>query len=126
DWSSDVCSSDLVPADRKEAVEAFALDQARKAARKRHDEELPKEGIDTGAKVVHPFTGEILPVWAANFVVSDYGTGAVMCVPAHDERDFDFAKTYGLPIRVVIQPGEGEPLAEPLEAAFTEDGVLVE
>lgn len=114
----------IVPPERRDAVEAFALDQARKAARKRHDEELPKEGIDTGAKVIHPFTGEILPVWAANFVVSDYGTGAVMCVPAHDERDFEFAQVYGLPIRVVIQPAEGEPLAEPLSAAFTEDGVL--
>lgn len=115
----------IVPADRREAVEAFAKDQARKAAGKHHGEEPPKEGIDTGAKVRHPFTGAELPVWAANFVVSDYGTGAVMSVPAHDERDFDFAKAYGLPIRVVIQP-EGEELPAPLEEAFTEDGVLVD
>ncbi|HLV60807.1 MAG TPA: leucine--tRNA ligase [Fredinandcohnia sp.] len=115
----------IVPAERRAAVEAFAKDQARKAAKKRHDEELPKEGIDTGAKVRHPFTGEKLPLWAANFVVADYGTGAVMCVPAHDERDYEFAQVYGLPLRIVIRPEEGA-LDEPLQAAFTEDGVLAD
>lgn len=115
----------IVPEERREAVEAFAREQARKAAAKTHGEELPKEGIDTGARVIHPFTGEKLPLWAANFVVSDYGTGAVMSVPAHDERDFEFARAYDLPIRPVIVPEEGE-LPQPLEAAFTEDGLLVE
>jgi len=110
----------IVPADRREAVSAFAAEQARKAAAKGHEEELPKEGIDTGAKVVHPFTGVALPVWAANFVVSDYGTGAVMSVPAHDERDHEFASVYGLPIVPVIRPADGSEV----ELPFTEDGVL--
>lgn len=114
----------IVPAERREAVDAFAADQARKAAAKGREEELEKEGIDTGAKAIHPFTGAELPIWAANFVVSDYGTGAVMSVPAHDERDFEFAQKYGLPVRTVIQPAGGERLPEPLAAAFTEDGIL--
>ncbi len=85
-----------------------------------------KEGIDTGARAVNPFTGEEVPVWAANFVLAEYGTGAVMSVPAHDQRDFEFAKKYGLPIRVVVQPAEGAPIAaRALEGAFTEDGLLV-
>jgi leucyl-tRNA synthetase len=116
----------IAPADRLPAVRAFADDQARKAAARGKDEEPPKEGIDTGARAIHPFTGAALPIWAANFVVSDYGTGAVMSVPAHDERDFDFAKTYGLPIVPVIQPATGDrlPSGDRLAQAFTEDGVL--
>lgn len=115
----------IVSADRIEAVRAFAADQARKAAAKGKEEELEKEGIDTGARAIHPFTGAELPIWAANFVVSDYGTGAVMSVPAHDQRDFEFARTYGLPVVQVIQPASGETLPAQLEAAYTEDGVLV-
>ncbi len=114
----------ITPPDKLAAVKAFAADQARKAAARGRDEEPPKEGIDTGARAVHPFTGHELPVWAANFVVSDYGTGAVMSVPAHDERDFDFARTYGLPIVTVIQPAGADRLPPRLDKAFTEDGVL--
>ena len=66
--------------------------------------ELPKHGIATGREVINPFTGEKLPVWVANYVLSGYGTGAVMSVPAHDERDFEFATKYGLPIKRVIAP----------------------
>jgi len=61
-----------------------------------------KEGVDTGAEAVNPFTGERVPIWIANFVLADYGTGAVMSVPAHDQRDFEFAKRYHLPIPPVI------------------------
>jgi len=114
----------IVPAERKAAVEAFAAEQARKAAARGRDEELEKEGVDTGAKAIHPFTGAELPIWAANFVVADYGTGAVMSVPAHDQRDFEFASRYGLPIRTVIQPRGGERLPEVPTEAFTEDGIL--
>ncbi|WP_373049381.1 leucine--tRNA ligase [Vulgatibacter sp.] len=114
----------IVPEDRKEGVRAFATEQARKAAAKGREEELEKEGVDTGARAIHPFTGAELPIWAANFVVSDYGTGAVMSVPAHDQRDFEFARKYGLPIRQVIQPVGADRLpADPTEA-FTEDGLL--
>ena len=79
--------------------------------------------MNTGAFARNPFTGERVPVWVANFVLADYGTGAVMSVPAHDQRDFEFAKAYGLPIKVVVQPA-GDVLPPELEAAFTADGVL--
>ena len=65
---------------------------------------VEKEGFDTGRTAVNPFTGRPVPVWIANFVLAEYGTGAVMAVPAHDQRDFEFARKYGLPIDVVIQP----------------------
>ena len=66
--------------------------------------ELPKHGIDTGRRAINPFTGETIPVWVANYVLSGYGTGAIMSVPAHDERDFEFATKYNLPIRRVVAP----------------------
>ena len=69
--------------------------------------EVEKEGFSTGRVALNPFTGEPVPIWVANFVLGEYGTGAVMAVPAHDQRDFEFARKYGLPVRVVIQP-EGE------------------
>ena len=80
-----------------------------------------KEGFDTALKVVHPLTGETFPVWVANFVLMDYGSGAVMAVPAHDTRDFEFALKYGLPIKHVIVPQEGNADET---ACFTDDGVL--
>jgi leucyl-tRNA synthetase len=84
-----------------------------------------KEGVFTGVYAVHPLTGERIPVWVANFVLMDYGTGIVMAVPAHDQRDFEFAQKYHLPIRIVIQNPSGT-LAEPLAAAYTEEsGTLV-
>ncbi len=67
-----------------------------------------KEGFFTGRYAVNPFSGEQVPIWVANFVLMDYGTGAIMAVPAHDERDFEFCAKYGIPIRVVIQPGRRE------------------
>ncbi|MGI5864968.1 MAG: leucine--tRNA ligase [Myxococcales bacterium] len=117
----------LVNAETGERVKAFAAEQERKAAQQKKDEEVEKEGVFTGAYAIHPFTRQKLPVWAANFVVSDYGTGAVMSVPAHDQRDFEFARKYGLPIKAVIQPKDGAPLkAEELTAAFADDGVMQE
>ncbi|OSM00140.1 leucine--tRNA ligase [Magnetofaba australis] len=84
-----------------------------------------KRGFDTGIKAIHPVTGEKVPVFIANFVLMAYGTGAVMAVPAHDQRDFEFAKKYAIPIKVVIQP-EGEALdAAALAEAYTGPGTLV-
>jgi len=80
-----------------------------------------KSGIALGLDVLHPLTGKKVPVWIANFVLMDYGSGAVMAVPAHDERDFDFAKKYDLPIYAVIKPFEGEL---PIDKAYTEVGEL--
>ncbi len=85
---------------------------------------MPKEGFDTGRTAVNPFTGQPVPVWVANFVLVEYGTGAVMGVPAHDQRDFEFAKKYDLPIVVVVQPEDGPVAAATLDAAFDGEGRL--
>jgi leucyl-tRNA synthetase len=88
--------------------------------------EIEKEGFDTGVRAVNPFTNESVPVWVANFVLGDYGTGAVMAVPAHDQRDFEFARKFNLPIRVVVT-ADGRPQpAEALTAAADAYGTLVE
>lgn len=91
----------------------------------RTSEEYEKEGVFTGRYVENPLTGEKVPLWVANFVLMEYGTGAIMCVPAHDERDFKFAKKYKLPIKVVIQPF-GENLdPSKMTSAYTEEGKMV-
>ena len=82
-----------------------------------------KRGMDTGLRALHPLTGAEVPVWVANYVLMDYGSGAVMAVPAHDERDWEFATRYALPIRVVICTAEGRP-ADVSAAAYTGHGVL--
>ncbi|MGI1657650.1 MAG: leucine--tRNA ligase [Desulfitobacterium sp.] len=89
--------------------------------------ETEKEGLFTGAYCLNPYNGKKVPIWIANYVLFDYGTGAVMGVPAHDERDFEFATKYNLPIKTVILP-EGTPAVEkdaPLQAAFTGEGIMV-
>ncbi|GAB6076345.1 leucine--tRNA ligase [Desulfurobacterium crinifex] len=111
--------------EQEEAVKAFVEKMKKTEKRKRTTGDLEKEGVFVGVYAIHPLTGEKIPVYTANFVLMDYGTGAVMSVPAHDQRDFEFAKKYGLPIKVVIIP-EGEELkAEELQEAYTELGVLV-
>jgi leucyl-tRNA synthetase len=70
--------------------------------------EIEKEGFDTGFRAINPFTGQPVPIWVANFVLGEYGTGAVMACPAHDERDFEFASKFKLPITVVVTP-DGKP-----------------
>ncbi|MGO9481011.1 MAG: leucine--tRNA ligase [Candidatus Kryptoniota bacterium] len=88
-----------------------------------------KTGVPTGAYAINPINGENIPIWIADYVLSTYGTGAVMAVPAHDERDFEFASKYNLPIRIVVQPKIGDPahmnskLGEPLVSAFVEEGI---
>jgi leucyl-tRNA synthetase len=82
---------------------------------------MEKVGFYTGRDAVNPFNSERIPIWAANFVLAEYGAGAVMCVPAHDQRDFEFCRKYGLPVRVVVQPLEGEPIdSERMTVAFDE------
>ena len=88
--------------------------------------DVEKEGFFTGRYAVNPFTSQQVPVWVANFVLGEYGTGAVMAVPAHDERDFEFARKYRLPVRVVVRPVDGGiPEADGLTEAVSNDGVLV-
>ncbi len=88
-------------------------------------EDIEKEGMFTGAYAVNPLTGERIPIWIANYVLMEYGTGAVMAVPAHDQRDLEFARKYGLPVRVVVQP-DGEDLdPNTMTEAFPGDGTAV-
>ncbi len=96
----------------------------RSAIRARAEVTFDKEGAATGFSARNPYNGEAVPIWIANFVLTGYGTGAVMAVPAHDQRDFEFCTTFNLPIRTVIVPKDGEPKVT-LEAAFTEYGKLV-
>ncbi|MCL2011748.1 MAG: leucine--tRNA ligase [Cystobacterineae bacterium] len=114
----------LITAAQAEKVRQFVEKISKQSKVERTDETAAKEGVFTGAYAQNPFTRERVPIWLANFVLADYGTGAVMSVPAHDVRDFAFAKQYGLPLRTVIQPATDKALEEPLETAFVEDGVL--
>lgn len=112
---------------QEETVLRF-VEKAKQAKRDdRTSEMLEKEGVFTGGYCINPVTKEKIPVYVANFVLMEYGTGAVMAVPAHDQRDFEFARKYGLPIRRVIRPEGSEvtPSAEELTAAEEEDGILV-
>ena len=87
-------------------------------------ETMEKRGMPTGLHAIHPISGDRIPIWVANFVLMGYGTGAVMAVPAHDQRDWEFARRYGLRIHQVIQPADGS-LANLDEAAFLEHGTLI-
>ena len=87
-------------------------------------ETMEKKGVDTGLKAIHPISGEEVPVYSANFVLMGYGEGAVMAVPAHDQRDFEFAQKYGLPVKQVIEPANNENI-DLDKAAFTIKGKLV-
>ncbi|MPY86610.1 MAG: leucine--tRNA ligase [Luteitalea sp.] len=89
--------------------------------------EIEKEGFDTGRTAMNPFTGQAVPIWVANFVIGGYGTGAIMAVPAHDQRDFEFARKYDVPIKIVVQPPGDDPLtAETMTEAYTAPGVMVD
>jgi leucyl-tRNA synthetase len=91
----------------------------------RTNETLEKEGVFTGAYAVNPLTGKDVPVWTANFVLMDYGTGAIMSVPAHDQRDLDFAHKYDLPVRIVIEPTDASLDESNMTEAFSAHGVMV-
>jgi leucyl-tRNA synthetase len=100
---------------RRAEVEAYVAQATRQTEIDRLSTERERTGVDTGARAVHPLTGQPVPIYVADYVLMSYGTGAIMAVPAHDERDFDFARKYGIPIPVVIAPPDwdGQPLAEP-------------
>ncbi len=115
----------LITDEQRTEVESFIAEVEMQDKVDRSSGELEKKGVFTGSYCVHPLTGKQIPVFLANFVLMDYGTGAVMAVPAHDQRDFEFAAKYQLPLQVVIQP-EGEDLAaEQLAEAYTGQGLLV-
>ncbi len=128
----------------KAKIEEIKIEKAKPTD---YGEEVEKDGIDTGLKAINPFSGEELPVWVGNYVMMEYGTGAVMSVPAHDERDFEFAKKFGLPIKTVINAkspsrqvakkseeetfnfenwlDDNENPQEQLKEAFTDYGIVV-
>jgi leucyl-tRNA synthetase len=110
----------LIAAGDRERVAGMAESQRRK-----DPGDLEKEGLFTGEYAINPFNGQRIPVWVGNFVLLQYGTGAIMAVPAHDERDFEFCRKYGIPVWPVIRPADG-PLAEEatMKQAFAEDGIV--
>ena len=116
---------ELTTPENRAEVDAFIEKVQKTEKTKRTAEDFEKEGVFTGSYCINPVTNQRMPVYLANFVLLDYGTGAVMAVPTHDQRDFEFAKKYGLPLQVVIQP-PGENLdANTMTGAFTSEGTLV-
>ena len=110
---------------QEQAIDRFLALVKKQDKIARTSETGEKLGVFTGAYAVNPMNGETLPVWTANFVLMDYGTGAIMSVPGHDQRDFEFAKKYDLPIKVVIVPSGGIVKAEDLKEASTTLGPMV-
>ena len=116
----------LTTASEKEAVEKYAAATARQSLIDRESADREKTGRFTGSYAINPVNDERIPIWIADYVLTSYGTGAIMAVPAHDQRDFDFARKYDLEVRPVIQPADG-PLVDgkEMEAATTHHGKMV-
>ena len=111
--------------ERRAEVEAYAKAAASKSEIDRQAEGQGKTGVFTGGYAVNPVSGERVQIWIADYVLMTYGTGSIMAVPAHDERDLAFARAFGLPVRVVVQPPGTELDGDTLEEAYTGDGVMV-
>jgi leucyl-tRNA synthetase len=120
---------EITTLEQHDAVNAYVERTARRTERDRQAESIEgtKSGVDTGARATHPLTGEQIPIWIADYVLMGYGTGAIMAVPAHDERDHAFATTFGLPIVQVVAPieGSGESTVDVQARAFVELGRAV-
>ena len=110
---------------RRDAVEGYVEQASRRSERARLAEAHEKTGVWTGAEAIHPVSGGRIPIWIADYVLASYGTGAIMAVPAHDTRDFEFATKFELPIVEVVSPGEADADAATASAAFTGEGVNV-
>ena len=115
----------LINNPRAAAIKAFVEKEKMVSAAERTDEATKKEGVFTGFHVHNPYNGERAPLWITNYVLMEYGTGAVMAVPAHDQRDFEFAKAYDLPVKVVIQNTDNTLDAGSMKDAYVEDGAMV-
>jgi len=109
----------------EDEVKKFIKEQTKRSVIERTAEGKEKFGVFIGKYAINPVNGEKFPLWVADYALMDYGTGAVMAVPAHDQRDFDFAKKYNLPIKVVINPPNWDLNPDKMARAYTEDGVLV-
>ncbi|WP_341242240.1 leucine--tRNA ligase [uncultured Nocardioides sp.] len=116
-------AAEIVAPERAEALTAYVDEVRRSSDIDRLATDRPKTGVDLGVTATNPVTGEQIAVWAADYVLADYGTGAIMAVPAHDQRDLDFAKQFGLPVRRVVDTGEPNP--EETYEATTGDGTYV-
>jgi len=117
-------AKEIVAPERAQALEDYLVEVAKASDIDRLATDRPKTGVDLGVTATNPVTGEQIPVWASDYVLADYGTGAIMAVPAHDQRDLDFAKVMGLPVRRVIDvPGAEDP--EQTYVATTGDGAYV-
>jgi leucyl-tRNA synthetase len=121
-------AAELVSDEQRAEFEAY-LEKTQQATEiERQSTERPKTGVFLGVTATNPVTNEQVPIWAADYVLSEYGTGAIMAVPAHDQRDLDFARTYGLPVRTVIDTGEPEPsesgVATAGDGAYVNSGLL--
>ncbi|WP_448379074.1 leucine--tRNA ligase [Fervidobacterium sp.] len=114
---------ELVTDEKRKEVEEFLAKVALEDRFKRTSLEAKKEGVFLGRYAINPLTGERIPIYVANYILYEYGTGAIMAVPAHDKRDFDFAKVYGLPIKQVIKPKEGNWNIE--EAPYEDEGIMI-
>ncbi|GAA5229637.1 leucine--tRNA ligase [Arthrobacter cryoconiti] len=114
---------DLVTGENAEALSDYREQVKALSDIERQSTERPKTGVFTGRFAINPLTGEKLPVWAADYVLADYGTGAIMAVPAHDQRDLDFAKAFGLPVRSVVDAGSSDPEATGI--ATVGEGTLI-
>ena len=114
----------LAAAENNSEIAAYIAQQDKLKVAEAELATMEKSGMDTGFKAVHPLSGEEVPVWIANFVLMSYGSGAVMSVPAHDQRDWEFARTYALPIKQVIKPASNE-VCDISQAAFTEKGIVM-
>jgi len=111
--------------DEEKEVKEFIQEMKTVNQARREEPDLEREGVFTGAYCYNPFSEENIPIYVTNFVLMEYGTGAVMGVPAHDQRDFEFADKYGLPVRIVVQPEAAEPLeAAHLAEAYLDEGIL--
>jgi len=118
--------ADLVKGtDHEDEVMSFVARVKQRSVSERSGETAAKEGVFTGRHVVNPVNGQAVPLWVADYALMEYGTGAVMAVPAHDQRDFEFARQYGLPVRVVIQPEGDELSGDSMTEAFEGEGVMV-
>jgi leucyl-tRNA synthetase len=114
---------ELCAPERREALEAYREEVGKLSDIDRQSTDREKTGVDLGVTALNPVTGEQIPVYAADYVLADYGTGAIMAVPAHDQRDLDFARAFGLPVRMVVDTGEPDPAETGVATAG--DGVLV-
>ncbi len=121
-------ADEIVADDRREALAAYQAEVAKLSDIDRLSTEKEKTGVFLGVHAINPVNGERIPVWAADYVLSDYGHGAIMAVPAHDQRDLDFARKFGLPVRVVVHTGLADPgetgIATPGEGTLVNSGPL--